>query len=678
MCSLHGRVRSLIKLTFYESYSPMNCNNLGKSVDEKFKDDQLSEARTLVLRKRDTNEESKDEEAATTTIEPTTTSPDEEEDEDEVKETTPAPVITTSARPKKTRKRQRPSTTAAPTTPSPDYEYEEEEEEEDETPTVKPLVSEKEKPKSTKKPKPGAPQLFNRIKPEEEEKPTDKPAAGGLPASNLLPPMPFNNIPPAYLYPPNPAFAAPWGFNPLPASPSGPYDYPYPSGPAFSDSNVGSSNAFAGSFASASASASAGGSGGTVSTSTFPGSSSSVSNSGFPGSGFPGSSGGISGSGFPGSSSSSVSGSGNNGVTFSTSAFPGGSGASISASSSSFPSRSGGAPAFPNRSVSASSSFPSRSGGGAPQYTSEKVPGGKIEKVVSDSFIGVRGSFGPDDDESVAIEVDGPTDGAPGAGFPAYTNAGPNYGSISGPGYSASASFGNTPYANPYFNTIPTYNAYNPVDFQNLFQQYFANLQAQQQAFQQQLQAQIQAQQQAGGTFASGGAFITNDRGMVDPNAQVYVNTYSSPNSASSATSVNSRSGFGGAKSTVYASPFPSNDNNNRIWDQSNRVDSYFGNPSGIPVSGGPISTGPQSASASASLGPNGGFQAAQINPAAPGIFSRFGDSIPPPSGNSYGVFSSSSSSSAVGPDGKQTSRKSATIGVNDNGKVTYKTVHDP
>ncbi|XP_008217803.1 uncharacterized transmembrane protein DDB_G0289901 isoform X2 [Nasonia vitripennis] len=645
-----------------------------KSVDENFKDDQLSEARTLVLRKRDTNEESKDEEAATTTIEPTTTSPDEEEDEDEVKETTPAPVVTTSAKPKKTRKRQRPSTTAAPTTPSPDYEYEEEEEE-DETPTVKPLVSEKEKPKSTKKPKPGAPQLFNRIKPEEEEKPTDKPAAGGLPASNLLPPMPFNNIPPAYLYPPNPAFAAPWGFNPLPASPSGPYDYPYPSGPAFSDSNVGTSNAFAGGFASASASASAGGSGGTVSTSTFPGSDemSSVSNSGFPGS-----SGGVSSSGFPGSSSSSVSGSGNNGVTFSTSAFPGGSGASISASSSSFPSRSGGAPAFPNRSVSASSSFPSRSGGGAPQYTSEKVPGGKIEKVVSDSFIGVRGSFGPDDDESVAIEVDGPAGGAPGAGFPAYTNAGPNYGSISGPGYSASASFGNTPYANPYFNTIPTYNAYNPVDFQNLFQQYFANLQAQQQAFQQQLQAQIQAQQQAGGTFASGGAFITNDRGMVDPNAQVYVNTYSSPNSASSATSVNSRSGFGGAKSTVYASPFTSNDNNNRIWDQSNRVDSYFGIPSGIPVSGGSISTGPQSASASASLGPNGGFQAAQINPAAPGIFSRFGDSIPPPSGNSYGVFSSSSSSSAVGPDGKQTSRKSATIGVNDNGKVTYKTVHDP
>lgn len=67
---------------------------------------------------------------------------------------------------------------------------------------------------------------------------------------------------------------------------------------------------------------------------------------------------------------------------------------------------------------------------------------------------------------------------------------------------------------------------------------------------------------QSGGTFASGGAFITNDQGMVDPSAQVYVNTYSSPNSASSATSVDSRSGFGGAKSTVYASPFTNNDNN--------------------------------------------------------------------------------------------------------------------
>jgi hypothetical protein len=63
---------------------------------------------------------------------------------------------------------------------------------------------------------------------------------------------------------------------------------------------------------------------------------------------------------------------------------------------------------------------------------------------------------------------------------------------------------------------------------------------------------------------------------------------------------------------------------------------------------------------------------------ASPGIFSRFGEDVPPPSGKQYGVFSSSSSSSQTGPDGKQVSHKSATVGINDNGKISYKTVHDP
>lgn len=65
----------------------------------------------------------------------------------------------------------------------------------------------------------------------------------------------------------------------------------------------------------------------------------------------------------------------------------------------------------------------------------------------------------------------------------------------------------------------------------------------------------------SGGTSATSGAFITNDQGMVDPNAQVYVNSHSSPNSASSSTSVDSRSGFGGSKSSV--SVFPSANQNN-------------------------------------------------------------------------------------------------------------------
>lgn len=63
---------------------------------------------------------------------------------------------------------------------------------------------------------------------------------------------------------------------------------------------------------------------------------------------------------------------------------------------------------------------------------------------------------------------------------------------------------------------------------------------------------------------------------------------------------------------------------------------------------------------------------------ASPGIQSRFNEPLPPSSGGSYGVFSSSSSSHSVGPDGREKAFKSATTGVNDNGKVTYHTVHDP
>lgn len=62
---------------------------------------------------------------------------------------------------------------------------------------------------------------------------------------------------------------------------------------------------------------------------------------------------------------------------------------------------------------------------------------------------------------------------------------------------------------------------------------------------------------------------------------------------------------------------------------------------------------------------------------ALPGIESRFAEDLPAPSGNSFGVFASSSSSSRTGPDGKQINHKSSITGVNDNGKVSYRTVHD-
>ncbi|XP_020297339.1 mucin-5AC-like isoform X1 [Pseudomyrmex gracilis] len=101
---------------------------------------------------------------------------------------------------------------------------------------------------------------------------------------------------------------------------------------------------------------------------------------------------------------------------------------------------------------------------------------------------------------------------------------------------------------------------------------------------------------------------------------------------------------------------------------------SYGGGSYGGGSYGGGV---PQVASASIGLGPGGGYQMGQISPAAPGLQSRFAEELPAPSGNSYGVFSSSSSSSMTGPDGKQVNRKSSITGVNDNGKVSFREVHD-
>lgn len=101
------------------------------------------------------------------------------------------------------------------------------------------------------------------------------------------------------------------------------------------------------------------------------------------------------------------------------------------------------------------------------------------------------------------------------------------------------------------------------------------------------------------------------------------------------------------------------------IFDATNRI----GDAGSIP--------GAHTAYSSINLGPEGGYQAGAINPVAPGVQSRFAEELPPPSGGAYGVFSSSSSHSMTGPDGKTVSRKVATTGVNDNGKITFRTVEE-
>uniref|UniRef100_A0ABD2VT88 Uncharacterized protein n=1 Tax=Trichogramma kaykai TaxID=54128 RepID=A0ABD2VT88_9HYME len=376
--------------------------------------------------------------------------------------------------------------------------------------------------------------------------------------------------------------------------------------------------------------------------------------------------------------------------------------------------------------------------------------------------IGIRGSFGGDGD-SVGIEVNGEPvpvpnkgQGPPGA-IPlpapaAYPGAGGNSNAFAGASAGASAGAGGIAGGQgPRFPPQGAYNGPNPAD---LLSQYFAALQAQQLAFQRQLQAQIAAQQNAnrgasgggggggvGGSYATGGAIITNSQGQVDPQARVYVSTRSSPDSASSATSISGGNGGGSAWSSAslfpHQSPSPAFANNNNInsifngiWGMSPvQVDSYnvappaydyyssnypyvgvpdyssysfappmsfgpggFGSagqfPAGYPGFGMPppgfpagfpsIGGGANSATASASIGPGGGYQQAAVNPPNPNFESRFGEAIPAsPGGGSYGVFSSSSSSSGVGPDGKPVNHKQATVAVNNNGKVSVHTVGD-
>ncbi|KAI4477155.1 hypothetical protein M0804_012976 [Polistes exclamans] len=84
-----------------------------------------------------------------------------------------------------------------------------------------------------------------------------------------------------------------------------------------------------------------------------------------------------------------------------------------------------------------------------------------------------------------------------------------------------------------------------------------------------------------------------------------------------------------------------------------------------------------QSAISSISVGPGGGYQAGQISPVAPGVESRFADPLPAPSGGPIGVFASSRSSSVTDDTGRTIAHKSATTGVNDNGKITFRTVED-
>ncbi|XP_023314305.1 uncharacterized protein LOC106654926 isoform X3 [Trichogramma pretiosum] len=289
--------------------------------------------------------------------------------------------------------------------------------------------------------------------------------------------------------------------------------------------------------------------------------------------------------------------------------------------------------------------------------------------------IGIRGSFGGDGD-SVGIEVNGEPvtvpnkgQGPPGA-IPlpapaAYPGAGGNSNAFAGASAGASAGAGGIAGGQgPRFPPQGAYNGPNPAD---LLSQYFAALQAQQLAFQRQLQAQIAAQQNAIFNGIWGMSPVQVDSYNVAPPAYDY---YSSnypyvgvPDYSSYSFAPPMSFGPGGFGS---AGQFPAG------------YPGFGMPPPGFPAGFPSIGGGANSATASASIGPGGGYQQAAVNPPNPNFESRFGEAIPAsPGGGSYGVFSSSSSSSGVGPDGKPVNHKQATVAVNNNGKVSVHTVGD-
>lgn len=120
-------------------------------------------------------------------------------------------------------------------------------------------------------------------------------------------------------------------------------------------------------------------------------------------------------------------------------------------------------------------------------------------------------------------------------------------------------------------------------------------------------------------------------------------------------------------------------------------------NSGGMPFETNDVGGGGVGGFATGTYSPQGGYGSANVFPAPEGgLETRFGGedgggnsvggtgpvssvsgSFSPPGSSSYGVFTSSSSGSSD-INGKKTSFKQSSIGINDNGKVTTYTAHDP
>ncbi|XP_048505033.1 austinoid biosynthesis cluster protein W-like isoform X6 [Athalia rosae] len=228
--------------------------------------------------------------------------------------------------------------------------------------------------------------------------------------------------------------------------------------------------------------------------------------------------------------------------------------------------------------------------------------------------------------------------------YPGYSGAG------SGPFYRGGSSFGSA--GQPWsqsgsFNGFPGQNSYRPSGYypnNNAFvQEYFRQLEEQQRQF----ESQFRGPQQP--------FFGLNNRlGNGPPN----FNDQYTPNNF----------GFGTRGGFNAGSNFPNSANTGQRFPNTG-----FGgsNTFGKPTVG-------NGAHAYANIGPNGGTYGAEFTPGTPGILNRFKETVPPPNGQSYATFTSTSKTHSRDSDGNEINEEVATVGVNDNGNITLKTIRNP
>ncbi|KAF7268456.1 uncharacterized protein LOC143197718 [Rhynchophorus ferrugineus] len=229
----------------------------------------------------------------------------------------------------------------------------------------------------------------------------------------------------------------------------------------------------------------------------------------------------------------------------------------------------------------------------------------------------------------------------------AFTDASPGYSGSSGNdinqgnsgGYGYSGSFSGTGVPNFAFPAFP------PFDF-SVFSNYIFNLNKYNQEFLNHIQKL--AQGQAGAGYAPG--FSGSSSGSNGAFAGGFGSGFAAPD-------IGNRGGFVGG----YGGGFTGPDGQSFTFS-------------------GPIGGDGGAAFASGSIGPGGTSQSASVypeNPSAPNVNTRFGASSDG-NGNGFKSVFTSSKSVTTNVDGKPQTFREASTTVNDNGKVTTYTAHNP